>query len=98
MSGHTPDYDLLSGVIEKDAALTYKLLSIINTLAYYRGRRVSSVKQALVQMGIEETRRWIMILLLREVNSDNDELTKQSLLRAHFLRRLMNPSPLLFFL
>lgn len=90
MASDSPDYGLLAEIIEKDAVLTYKLLSLVNTLTYYRGRRVSTVKQALVNVGIVELRRWIVILMLREINTpDNDELTKQSLACAVSLRDLM---------
>jgi c-di-GMP-related signal transduction protein len=90
MASDAPDYGLLAEIIEKDAVLTYKLLSLVNTMTYYRGRRVSNVKQALVNVGIVELRRWIVILMLREINTpDNDELTKQSLACAVSLKNLM---------
>lgn len=90
MSSDSPDYGLLAEIVEKDAVLTYKLLSLVNTLSYYRGHRVSGIKQALVNVGITELRRWIIILMLREINTpDNDELTKQALACAVFLQRLM---------
>lgn len=91
MSSDSPDYGLLAEIIERDAVLTYKLLTLVNTMSYYRGRRVSNVKQALVNVGITELRRWIVILMLREINTpDNDELTKQSLACAVTLKNLMS--------
>lgn len=88
-SKECPDFDLLADIIKSDVALTYKLLTLINTPLFYRGNRITSIKQALILLGVKETKRWIMLLLLRDISKqENDQITKQALIRAVFMEKL----------
>ncbi len=90
ISKEEPRFDNLEKIIKVDAGLTYKLLSLMNTMAYNRGRQINSIKQALLRLGINETKKWIMLLFLRDIsNTDNDEFTKISLIRAMFMERII---------
>lgn len=85
-----PSFDSLADIIKLDAGLTFKLLSLMNTAVYYRGKKINSVKQALVHLGIREIKRWIMLLFLRDIaDTDDDEFTKISLIRAMFMEKLI---------
>lgn len=89
-SKDTPDFDALTEIIKLDVGLMHKLLAHLNTLVFYRGNRITSIKTALVYLGIKRTKRWIMLLLLRDITSnENNELAKQSLIRAVFMEKLM---------
>lgn len=89
-SKEEPSFDSLADIIKLDAGLTYKLLSLMNTVVYYRGLKINSIKQALVRLGINETKKWIMLLFLRDIsNTDNDEFSKLSLIRAVFMEKLI---------
>lgn len=88
-SKDSPNFDTLANVIKADVALTYKLLTLINTPLFYRGNRITSIKQALILLGVKETKRWIMLLLLRDISQqENDQITKQALIRAIFMEKL----------
>lgn len=89
-SKEAPDFNSLEEIIKVDVGLMHKLLAHLNTIMFYRGNRITSIKSALVYLGIKNTKRWIMLLLLREITSnENDELAKQSLIRAVFMEKLM---------
>lgn len=78
-----PSYDKISEVIERDLALTFKLLRLINSPAFFSHSKVNSVKQALVRLGFKEIRKWIMVVMLRDIGKGKpDEVLKTCLIRA----------------
>lgn len=84
-----PDFKKIAQIIECDIALTYKLLRVVNSAAYYRRSKVHSVQQALTLLGIKELRKWIYLFVLREQSTDKpSELLKVSLIRAKFSEAL----------
>lgn len=90
-----PDINLdnIAWIINSDAHLTYKLLRRMNTIQYYRGNNITSIKHALVLMGNEEIRRWIMLILLRDMsNTRSDELIRTALIRAFMCEKLARES------
>lgn len=83
----TPDIDEIAELIMHDISLTYKLLRLINTLAFNVPKKISSIKQAIVIIGLRETKRWIQVLALREIgdgsgNGRTKALADYSLTRA----------------
>ena len=90
-----PDINLerIAWIIHWDAHLTYKLLKRMKTLQYYRGNAITSIQRALVMMGNEEVRRWIMLVLIRGIiDSKSDELVRIALIRAFFCEKLAGES------
>lgn len=80
-----PDFYMLTEIIKGDLSLTYKLLKLINSPAFYRRSRIESVQQALTMLGLDEIRKWITLIMLRDVSSEKpDELIAVSLSRALF--------------
>lgn len=78
-----PSYDKMSEIIERDLALTFKLLRLINSPAFFSHNKVNSVKQALVRLGFKEIRKWIMVVMLRDIGKGKpDEILKTCLVRA----------------
>jgi len=85
----TPDFQKLTEIIKKDLSLTYKLLRLINSPAFYRHTKIVSVNQALTLLGINEIRKWITLIMLRDVSSEQpEEIIKVSLNRAFFAERV----------
>lgn len=85
--------DNIAWIINWDAHLTYKLLKRMKTIQYYRGNNINSIKRALVMMGNEEVRRWIMLILIRGmVNVRSDELIRTALIRAFMCEKLAKES------
>lgn len=81
--------DVLSDSIRIDAHLTYKLLQKMRTTRYYRGKVVSTVKDALVRLGMNETRRWITLMLMQDLTGTAaDEQVYTALVRAVFCEKM----------
>jgi EAL and modified HD-GYP domain-containing signal transduction protein len=79
-------FEKIRALIERDVAVSYKLLRYINSAYYKRINEITSIKQALVILGETEIRRFIsMIALAQLVTSKPVELIKASFIRAKFL-------------
>lgn len=82
-----PNIDEITELIMHDISLSYKLLRLINTIAFRVPKRISSIKQAVVLIGLRETKRWVQVLALREIgegpgNGRTQALADYSLTRA----------------
>jgi len=103
LNAEEPDIRRIADIIEKDLALSYKLLRLVNSAAYYSKTRIASIQQALVRVGLKEIRKWIMLIMLRDAGKDKpEELVRISLIRGRTLElmaptmKLKNRSPELF--
>lgn len=89
------DFERCAQIIHSDVTLTYRVMRHVQVLKYYRGNSISATQQALVMMGIEEIRRWTLLMLARENNiTQTDELIRASYLRGTFIKRLMEETSL----
>lgn len=77
------DYTRLAEVIERDISMSYKLMRLVNSPAFYSSNKIKSVKQALARLGENEIRRWASVLMVRSASiGKTDEIARMSLLRA----------------
>lgn len=84
-----PDFNRLADIIRKDFSLTYKLLRLINSPAFYTVGVVTSINHALTLLGLNEIRKWTTLIMLRDLSSGKpDELVRVSLVRAIFAEKL----------
>ena len=82
----SPDFIFITETIQKDLGLSFKLLKMANSIHFGGRHTVKYLRQAVLRLGIEEMKRWISIMLLREFeNPENSELIKVCLLRAKLL-------------
>ncbi|KAA0544889.1 EAL domain-containing protein [Bacillus sp. BGMRC 2118] len=65
-----PNIDIVTNLVERDVALSYKLLKVINTAAFAMKRKVTSIKQAIVLLGLTEVRKWVSIISLSSLSKD----------------------------
>ncbi len=80
-----PSFERLSRIVKNDMSLTYKLLRLINSPAFYTNSEITSINHALTLLGLNEIRKWVTLIMLRDVSSDKpDEIIKVSLIRALF--------------
>lgn len=81
-----PDFYQIADTIEKDLGLTFKLLKLANSVHYGTKVEITNLQHAVVRLGIQEMRRWISILLIKDFESDeNSELIRVCLLRGKLL-------------
>lgn len=89
-----PDVEEIEQIISVDATLTYGLLKIANSCYFALRHRVTSVRQAIMTMGLSEMKQWVY--LLSASNAENqmedgaEEFLRVSFMRASFCSNLMN--------
>lgn len=99
-----PEYQEIAEIIATDLGLSYKLLKLANSVYFGSRNRIQSIKQALVQLGIVEIRKWIYLMMLKDIQLiENRELIKTCFIRAKFMELLaiekdMNDKKLEYFL
>ncbi|MCH4889278.1 HDOD domain-containing protein [Acidaminobacter sp. JC074] len=78
------NFEALADAIKKDSNLTLSFLKLLNSPAYYSQRKITDVKQALVRLGTSESRKTIVINMLKSFTAMDtyDELISLSLRRG----------------
>lgn len=80
-----PNFSVISGIIEQDLGLSYKLLKLANSAYFGVGGhgRIKSIQSALALLGIQEIYRWISMMMFQRIqNIENAEMIKLSLVRG----------------
>ncbi len=81
-----PDFGALGEVIQADVSLSYRLLSLLNSPAFKLVRRIESVGQALVMLGWQHLKSWLLVVILSDLMTPGKcpELVINSAQRAKF--------------
>lgn len=79
-----PDINIddLCVAISRDTILSYQILKIINSPLCRLPRKVSSLKEAVVFLGLEQIKKWAMAMALSNNSSQSTELFRILLQRA----------------
>ena len=81
----------IENLIKNDVSLSYKLLKAANSAHYSMKRKITSIADAIMIIGLKELKKWIFLMTLENMGENNiDELVKMSLLRASFGELLSN--------
>jgi len=86
-----PDFqfDEVEDIIATDLSISYKLLRYINSAFFNRVNDITSIKQALVYLGVNELRRFVSIIALSIISEDKpNELIRKACIRARFCQQL----------
>ncbi len=79
----------LHQIISKDVSISYKLLRFLNSAYFYLVQKVTTVRHAIAYLGQKELRRFIILVIISELASDQpDELVRLALVRAKFCELL----------
>ncbi len=83
--------EMLEEIVSRDASLTYALLKMANSAYFASHRETTSVRQALVKVGINQLKQWIYLLSFEDNQEENssEELLKTSFMRANLASRLV---------
>lgn len=82
------DIDVVEKLISQDITISYKLLRIINSSFFGFRRKIDSVKQAMVSLGLKAIREWFVILALSNIDDKPRELIMLTLVRARMMHLL----------
>lgn len=77
------DFKALESLIRKDVALSHKLFSYVNSAQIGGSTPIDSIRRALVQLGEEGIRRWVLLAALPRLAADKPlEIVTCALIRA----------------
>lgn len=85
------DFDLkdVAFVVQRDVALTYKLLRLVNCVAFGFRFRIRGVHHALVALGTKEVRKWATLIAMMDAHQgQGNELVRASLIRAKLMEQI----------
>lgn len=89
-----PDMEEIERIISMDATLTYGILRMANVAVFSSRNRITSVRQAIMTLGIIQMKQWIYLLSAsnaeNEIDPASEEFLKTSFMRASFCSELMN--------
>lgn len=100
---YSPDADpeTIAKLVSQDAELSYRLLRIINSAAYGLSRKIKSIKEAVVFLGLNHLKRWIALLAFSSNDDTPPELLRTLLIRGRscelLAESLNKSSPDLYF-
>lgn len=89
-----PDVEEIEHIISVDATLTYGLLKMANSCYFAPHHQVTSIRQAVMTMGLSELKQWVYLLSAsnaeHQMEEGAEEFLKLSFMRATFCSKLMN--------
>ncbi len=76
-------------IISSDVGMTVRFLQFVNSAYFARRKKIEDVTHAVAYIGLENLKRFILLLALNEyVKIENPELWKKSLIRAEIAQEL----------
>ncbi len=88
--------DQIAELVSQDPQLSYRLLRIINSAAYSLPRKIHSMREAVVYLGLDSLKRWISLLAVSSSDDTPPELLRTLLIRgrcAELIAKQMNQQP-----
>lgn len=85
-----PDFSTLAAAIQADVAISFRLLSYLNSASFGIRRKVDSIKDAITMLGWDNLKTWLRVVLLAEVSENRhaSELIFLSAQRGKFLEQI----------
>lgn len=72
----------VESVVRTDLALNYRVLRAANAAAAGATRRIDSIRDALVMLGLNKLRSWLLLMVLADAGSANEEQLSTAMTRA----------------
>lgn len=90
MEQKDPDFSKLAATIQADVAISYRLLSHLNSASFGFRRKIDSIRDAITMLGWDNLKNWLRVVLLAEVseNQQASELIFLSAQRGKFLEQI----------
>jgi len=77
-------------MIARDTVLSFKLLRLVNSAAFGLARKVDSLRQAIVLLGLNKIKNWVNILAMSNLGDKPHELSVAALTRARMCELIAN--------
>jgi c-di-GMP-related signal transduction protein len=88
LSAEDPDLQKIVGIIASDPALSLRVLRASNSVAAGHANRVSSVRQAVVMVGLPHIRQWALLMMLDDLGGGAGEQMLGVLTRARLCENI----------
>jgi len=89
-----PNVEEIEQIISMDATLSYGLLRMSNAVYFSTRNRVTTIRQAIMTLGIAQLKQWIYLLSAsnaeNQIDPASEEFLKVSFIRANFCNELMS--------
>ncbi|MEA4941442.1 Cyclic di-GMP phosphodiesterase CdgJ [bioreactor metagenome] len=89
-----PEIDEIERMISQDASLVFGLLRMANSVYFSSTHRSTTIRQAIMTLGLGQLRQWIYLLSAsnaeNEIDPSSEEFLKLSFLRANFCSDLID--------
>lgn len=82
------DFGKLDAVISSDVTLSYKLLRLVNSGFYSLPNPISSMRQTIAILGLDQLRGWMTLLMMSQLQNKPPELTTVALIRARMAEQI----------
>lgn len=76
------DLDELARLISLDPKLSFKVLRFINSASFGFARKISSIQQAVMYIGLKRLRAWASLFIMSDMPVKSTEVMKTGLIRA----------------
>lgn len=77
-------------MLARDTVLSFKLLRLVNSAAFGLARKVDSLKQAIMLLGLNKIKNWVNILAMSNLGDKPHELSIAALTRARMCELIAN--------
>nr|WP_319494231.1 HDOD domain-containing protein [uncultured Desulfobacter sp.] len=102
VSKQEPAIDIIEGMIKNDVAISFKLLTFINSAYFNRLSPVDTIREAITFLGLQELKKFIYVVVVSGMNPGKpNELIRLSVIKArmceqcaHVLRTQFTPEEL----
>ncbi len=84
----TSDFHDIEKVVEQNVAMSYRMLRYVNSAQFALVEPLTSIRQALVTLGLERIRNCAILMLMADAANKPHELTVTALVRARTCQRL----------
>lgn len=72
----------VESIVRVDLALNYRVLRAANSVTSGARRRIDSIRDALVLLGLRQLRSWLLLMVLADAGSGNEEQLSTAMTRA----------------
>jgi len=78
----------LEELIAQDVAFSYRILRYVNSAAYAPPRKIESIHQAVVRLGLQTIRSWTALLAMSQVDNKPTELVVTAMIRGKMAEQM----------
>lgn len=88
----------LEAIVCKDPELVLRLLKIVNSARFSLSRNISSISEAIIALGVDELKKWVLLISTAQAPHTSNALIQEILVRARMCEKIaddydaINPS------